>query len=81
MKYLLMTVLAGLFVISPAFAERDDDEKEERREKRERSQWKILQSISAAERKRLRPLHAANPETWREEVAKIVKRIRAEKQE
>jgi hypothetical protein len=110
MKYLLMAVLAGLFVISPAFAERDDDERDSksderyekrerdddersdderaerrerkkemgRHEKRERSQWEILKHISAAERKRLRKLHATNPEAWREEVAKIVKRIRTE---
>ena len=90
MKYLLMAVLTGLFVISPAFAERDDDEKEEkqerrerkkemgRHEKRERSQWEILKHISAEERKRLRQLHATNPEAWREEVAKIVERIRTE---
>lgn len=119
MKYLLAAVLAGLFVISPAFAERDNnergqkrerherddddrdnderverrgrdddrdnDEREERRtrkkyDKRDRNQWKILQSISAEERERLRKLHATNPAAWKEEVAKIVKRIRAEKQ-
>jgi len=114
MKYLLTVVLAGLFLISPAFAEKDDDERHERREReerddddrdndeieekrerrkrrerekggkryerRERNQWKILQNISAEERERLRQLHATNPEAFKKEIAKIVKRIRSEKQ-
>lgn len=114
MKYLLMVVLAGLFVVSPAFAERDDDEREEKRERREkhdrddddrdddgrnerrerkkagkryekrerreRNPWKILQNISSEERQRLSKLHATNPEAFKKEIAKIVKRLRAEKQ-
>lgn len=112
MKYLLIATFIGLFIISPVFAERydnnRDDEKKERRgevhdrddddrekkrgnrkirqrhdkrEKQERAQWKILQNISVEERKRLRQLHATNPSAFREEIAKIVKRIRAEKRE
>ena len=113
MKYLLIAAFIGLFIVSPAFAEKDDndDDKKERgeihnrdderennerekkrgsrkvrqrhdkREKQERAQWKILQNISVEERKRLRQLHATNPAAFREEIAKIVKRIRAEKKE
>lgn len=96
MRYLLMAVLAGLFVISPAFAERDNDERHEKRGRREKGDndrnerkynkrkkalWGIMKQISAEERKRLRQLHASNPDEWRKEVAKVVKRIRQEKQE
>jgi len=93
MKYLLMAVLAGFIVINPAIAE--ERPKEETREKqgggRDRNNrkfnkkpqnpWKILQNISSEERERLSKLHATNPEAFRKEIAKIVKRIRAEKQE
>ena len=72
-----------------------DNKSDERYEKRERKKegkgrkfgrkapnpWKILQEISSEERKRLSKLHATNPKAWKEEVAKIVKRIRQEKQE
>lgn len=92
MKYLLMAVLAGLFFINPAFAEREinDDKRGERRERenddnergerRERNQWKILKNISAAERKKLRKLHSENPAVFRKEIAKIVKRVREQRE-
>ena len=42
--------------------------------------WRILQSISKEEAEHLRKLHATNLEAWKNEVAKITKRIRQEKQ-
>jgi hypothetical protein len=96
MKYLLTAVLAGLFLVNPAFAEEEKESGErrgrrerrerkgnthEKREKRERSQWKILQNISAEERARLQQLHATNPEAFRKEIATIVTRIKQGKQE
>ena len=91
MKYLLMAVLAGLFLISPAFAEEESEERGRRKERNARtgrkfnrkppSEWRILQSISKEEAERLRKLHATNPEAFKDEVAKIIKRIRREKQE
>ena len=89
MKYLLMTVLAGFFVINPLIAENSDTDKKEKQKRREgrkfgkraKNPWKMLQSISSEERKRLRQLHATNPTAFKTEVAKIVKRIKQEKQE
>ena len=91
MKNLLVAVLAGLFIISPAIAEESSEsgERHQRRERRERKgrksgkkspeQWKILQEISKEESERLRKLHATDLAAWKKEVATIVKRIKAER--
>jgi hypothetical protein len=44
------------------------------------AQWHILNSISSAERNRLRQLYATNPKAFKQELAKIVKRIKQQKQ-
>ncbi|MBU8902689.1 MAG: hypothetical protein KOO69_08115 [Victivallales bacterium] len=87
MKYLLLAILAGFFVINPAVAEEQTKERGRRKERTERKlnrktpgEWRILQYISKEEATHLRKLHATNIEAWKEEVAKITKRIRQEKQ-
>lgn len=95
MKFLLFAVLTGFVLVNPAIAENTDErhedkERQERKERRKRNprkfkqelpkQWQILRSISGEERKRLRQLYAADPKAFRQELAKIVKRIRQKDQ-
>lgn len=44
------------------------------------AQWSILREISSTERERLRQLYAADPKTFKLELARIVDRIKQEKQ-
>ncbi len=92
MKHFLIALFAGLFVINPTLAEqnnndrtyikseRKQDHKKRKYQEKAPGQWRILQNISAKERERLRQLHAADPESFKKEVAKIVKRIKEDKQ-
>ncbi len=94
MKYLMLAVLTGLFIINPLFAE-NDDERNEKQEKQERKigrknrkinkkpsdEWEILKSISRNERERLRKLHATDPDAFQKEIAKIVERVKGTRQE
>ncbi|MDD5727446.1 MAG: hypothetical protein PHV59_02675 [Victivallales bacterium] len=44
-------------------------------------QWRILPDISPDERQRLRQLYQTDPETFKQELAKIVRRLKQEKRE
>jgi len=95
MKYLLLAVLAGFCIINPATAEEENNstrrrqarntEQSERKGRRfgrkSPEQWKILKHISKEEAARLRKLHASDPAAWKEEVKKVVERIKTEKKE
>jgi len=94
MKYLTLAVFIGFLILNPAFAKNDntDSKAQGKQEKLERKTdrpnrkanqkpWGILRNISAEERERLRKLHTADPEKFRKEIAKIVSRVKAERQE
>ena len=91
MKYLMMMLFAMFFVMNQTIAEQNEDADDNDRppkpewrgkenKKRPANHWRILQNISQEERKRLRQLYASDPESFKEEVAKIAKRIREEQQ-
>jgi uncharacterized protein YjgD (DUF1641 family) len=91
MKYLILAVFAGLFIVNPVFAEnnavRDEkqgsktDRKNRKIDQKTSDKWQILKSISTNERERLRKLHATDPEAFKKEIAKIVERVKAARQE
>ncbi len=70
--------------------QREDKKRKEKKERWKRkprkfnrelpAQWQILRNISSEERTHLRQLYVTDPKTFRQELAKIVKRIRQKKQ-
>ena len=90
MKYLMMAVLTGLIIINPVFSEKDNvrnekqkkqNHKNRRASKKPSNIWGIMKSIPGEERERLRKLHATDPDAFQKEIAKIVERVKATRQE
>jgi uncharacterized phage infection (PIP) family protein YhgE len=93
MKILVLTLLSILVIGSSATAQEKVENKEtqqkkeveKRKERKKRKakpvpgSWHMLKNISEEERNRLRTLYETDPKTFRQELAKIIKRLRAEK--
>jgi len=79
-----------LFIINPVFAGKDNvrnekqkkpNHKDRRASKKPSDIWGIMKSIPGEERERLRKLHATDPDAFQKEIAKIVERVKATRQE